>query len=54
MRRTGANPGTELVEWVVVVLIMVIATYAILHAIGPQLTGLAQGFLEKTHIFIAG
>ena len=54
MRRAGANPGTELVEWVVVALIMVIATYAILQAIGPQLTSVAQGLLEKTHIFLAG
>ncbi len=54
MRRAGANPGTELVEWIVVTLIMIIATYAILQAVGPQLTSVAQGLLEKTHLFLGG
>ncbi|MHB9032351.1 MAG: hypothetical protein ACYC6L_04810 [Anaerolineae bacterium] len=54
MRRAGANPGTELVEWIVVTLIMIIATYAILQAIGPQLTSVAQGLLEKSRSFFGG
>lgn len=54
MKRTGSNPGTELVEWIVVTLIMIIATYAILQAVGPQLTTVAQGLLEKTRVFFGG
>jgi ABC-type polysaccharide transport system permease subunit len=54
MRRAGASPGTELVEWIVVTIIMIIATYAILQAVGSQLTTAAQGFLEKSRIFFSG
>ena len=54
MRRAGANPGTELIEWIVVTLIMIIATYAILQAIGPQLTSVAQGLLDKSRGFFGG
>jgi len=54
MKRTGSNPGAELAEWIVVTVIMIIATFAILQVVGPQLTSAAQSLLEKSRVFFGG
>ena len=39
MRRCCSDEsGAELVEWAVVTVILILATYALLQAVGPQLT----------------
>ena len=46
--------GTEIVEWTVVTLIMIFATYAILLAVGPELTTIASNALASLKGLIGG
>lgn len=39
--------GAEFVEWVVVTLILIVATYALLQAVGPEVSALAGTILER-------
>ncbi|NLV74222.1 MAG: hypothetical protein GXY52_06020 [Chloroflexi bacterium] len=46
-RRSASRPGAAIAEWVVVTIILTIATFALLQAVGPELVGFIQQALEK-------
>jgi len=43
----GDEFGTEIVEWVVVTLILTVAAFALLQAIGPELNNLVSWIVRK-------
>lgn len=45
----GDEFGTEIVEWVVVTLILTVAAFALLQAIGPELSNLVSWIATKLH-----
>jgi Flp pilus assembly pilin Flp len=43
----GDESGAELVEWIVVTFILILATYALLQAVGPELRSFGEAVLER-------
>jgi len=51
-RFAGDESGAELVEWAIVTVILVVATYAILQAVGTEFGAAASTVLLKIRSFV--